>query len=259
MHPILCLQSGRTIVEVGAHAGDDALIDVCRRRGHRLFLFEPIPARVEELRRKTAGAPTIEVVPAAVSNYDGRATFKIAFHDDCSSLQDFDPNAGETWVHEWHPYKRFEMINEVEVAVVRLDTFMRERGLARIDLLEIDAQGEDLRVVESLGERVRDVRKIQLEINIHSAPLYANAFGMPEATRFFEQHGFEPHVSWTQSLNREANVIFRNRAHFPPRAITAPIAWIEQRARRAEILWHKLPRILAVTAGMLRRKVTGAR
>lgn len=106
---------------------------------------------------------------------------------------------------------------------------------------------------------MRDVRKIQLEVNIHSAPLYANAFGMAEATRFFEQHGFEPHVSWTQSLNREANVIFRNRAHVPPRAITAPIAWIEQCARRAEILWHKLPRILAVTAGMLRRKVTGAR
>lgn len=257
MHPLLRIQSARTLVQVGAHAGDDELIAVCRRRGHRLYMFEPNPRRVAELRGKAAGAPTITVVPMAVSNFDGTARFKIAFHDDCSSLQDFDARANETWVHAWHPYKRFETVEDVEVGVVRLDTFMAREGIARIDLIEIDAQGEDLRVVEGLGDRIADVGKIQIEVNIHSAPLYQNAFGMDEAIRVFDQHGFDRHVFWTQSLNREANVIFRNRRHYPHGAVNAVVARAEQQARRVCITWQKLPRVLAVTWMVVRRTLTG--
>src|SRR5437868_13039414 len=102
---LLRFQDIRTIVQVGAFTGDDGLIAACRRFGHRLYMFEPNPKRVAELRRKARGVSWIHIIPKAVSNFDGTATFRIAAHDDCSSLQEFDPNANETWVHEWHPYK----------------------------------------------------------------------------------------------------------------------------------------------------------
>lgn len=256
-HTVLRFQRGRTIVQVGAYTGDDDLIAVCRQVGHRLFMFEPNPARAEELRRKTQDAPSIEVLSQAVSDFDGHATFKIAAHDDCSSLQDFAPDAPRAWVHEWHPYKRFEMVESFEVPVVRLETFLRERGIAKVDLLEVDAQGEDLRVVQSLGDRIRDVRRIQIEVNIHDAPLYANSFTMADAVAFFGAHGFVKHVEWKQSLNREANVIFRNTRfdRVPPAA--RALAAVEQRCRVAYITAQKLPRVAAVTWMMLRRKLTG--
>ena len=115
LHALLRFQRPRTIIQVGAYTGDDSLIEACRRYGHRLYMFEPNPARAEELTRKAAGAPTVEVLPMAVSNFNGTATFKIAAHDDCSSLQDFDANASRAWVHEWHPYKRFEMVQSFDV------------------------------------------------------------------------------------------------------------------------------------------------
>lgn len=257
-HALLRFQKPRTIVQVGAYTGDDGLIEACRRYGHRLYMFEPNPTRAAELRGKAQGAKTIDVLPMAVSNFDGSATFKIAAHDDCSSLQDFDANANQTWVHEWHPYKRFDMVTELEVEVVRLDTFLTQRGIAAVDLLEIDAQGEDLRVVESLGARIRDVKRIQLEINIHHAPLYANAFTMNEAVAFFDTHGFDKHVEWKQSLNREANVIFRNRTHYRVPALARAQAFVEQHTRAAYFTALKLPRVAAVTWMMVRRKVQGA-
>ena len=256
-HALLRFQRPRTIIQVGAYTGDDSLIEACRRYGHRLYMFEPNPTRAEELRRKTAGAPTVEVLPIAVSNFNGTATFKIAAHDDCSSLQDFDANAPQAWVHEWHPYKRFEMVQSFDVDVVRLDTFLEQRGITSVDLIEVDAQGEDLRVVESLGERIRDVRRIQIEVNIHDAPLYANSFTMADALAFFGAHGFEKHIEWKQSLNREANVIFRNRRYDRIPAAARTLAAIEQKARVAYITSQKLPRVAAVTWMMLRRKLTG--
>lgn len=258
MFPVLLpFKSHQTIVQVGAYTGDDSLIAACRRFGHDLYMFEPNPKRVEELRRKAGGAATVHIIPKAVSNYNGKAAFKIAAHDDCSSLQDFDANANQTWVHDWHPYKRFETVAQLEVEVIRLDTFMDERDIERIDLLEVDAQGEDLRVVDSLGERIAGVKYIQIEVNIHEAPLYSNSFGMTEAAAFFAGREFEKHISWKQSLNREENIIFRNRRFFPNPAINCATALVEHSWRNAYHAAQKAPRVVAVTAMMLRRKLLG--
>ena len=246
----------QVIVQVGAHSGNDALIAACREHGHKFYMFEPNPRRVAELEQKAAGSGTVFVIPRAISVTEGRATFHIANHDDCSSLQSFAEDVNQTWVHEWHPYKSFEMVDEVEVEVIRLDSFMKSREIAAIDLLLIDAQGEDLRVVESLGERARDVKKIQMEINIH-APLYQDSFGMTDALTRMSALGFDLHASWKQSLNREVNAIFRNRRFYPNAVLNKLSAFTEQHSVSAYQGWQKLPRVLAVTRMMIGRKLTG--
>jgi FkbM family methyltransferase len=249
----------RTFVQVGAFTGDDGLIAACRRFGHHLYMFEPNPQRAAELERKSAGAPTIHVIAKAVSNRNGSATFHIACYDDCSSLQNFDAAANTAWVHPWHPYKHFEMVNDIEVEVIRLDTFFAQNGITQVERLEIDAQGEDLRVVESLGARIADVKKIQIEVNIHASPLYSDSFTKEQAVEYFTSRGFERHVSWKQSMNREENIVFRNRRFYRHRPLVAAAAAVEQKWISLRIAWVKLPRVLAVTRMMLLRKLSGQR
>jgi len=253
------MSTPKTFVQVGAFTGDDELIAACRRFGHHLYMFEPNPKRAAELEKKSAGAPTIHVIAKAVSNRNGSATFHIACYDDCSSLQNFDAAANTAWVHQWHPYKHFEMVNDIEVEVIRLDTFFEQQGIAQVDRLEIDAQGEDLRVVESLGARIADVKKIQIEVNIHASPLYSDSFTRQQAVEFFASQGFERHISWKQSINREENIVFRNRRFYPHAAVNAVSAAYEQNWMSLRIAWVKLPRVLAVTKGKLRQKLSGAR
>jgi FkbM family methyltransferase len=248
----------RTFVQVGAFTGDDELIARCRRLGDHLYMFEPNPKRAGELERKSAGAATIHVIPKAVSSRDGSAVFHIACYDDCSSLQSFHPAANTAWVHQWHPYRRFEMVEDIGVEVIRLDTFFEQNGIGEVDLLEVDAQGEDLRVVESLGTRIADVKKIQIEVNIHDSPLYSDSFTMRQAVEFFAARGFERHISWKQSINREENVIFRNRRFYRHPAVNAVTAAFAQNRMSLRIAWAKLPRVLAVTRMVLRQKLSGA-
>jgi hypothetical protein len=148
------------------------------------------------------------------------------------------------------------MVERLDVDVVRLDSFMKSYDIAKIDFLLIDAQGEDLRVVESLGERAADVKKIQMEINIH-APLYRNSFRMNEALARMSDLGFELHASWKQSLNREVNAVFRNRRFYPYAALNKLAAFTEQHSVAAYQGWQKLPRVLAVTRMMIGRKLIG--
>lgn len=217
----------KVIFEVGAHAGDADLIDYCRRTGARLYMFEPLPARYQELIEKTKDVPSIQVFPLAVSDYNGRASFNIANFDDCSSLLSFDEQVNETWVFKWHPIDRFEMVEQIEVAVTRLDTFMEQQGIEQVDLIEIDTQGQDLRVVQSLGDKITDVKRIQLEVNVFHAPLYTNSCGKAEVLDYFAKHQFEPHVSWKQTMNREENITFRNKRFYANPLYNAGLSTLE--------------------------------
>jgi FkbM family methyltransferase len=252
---LLRFQAPSTIIEVGAHTGDDRLIDACRRFGHRLYMFEPNPLRAAEILRKVDGAPGLRVFSQAVSLQPGQALFHIADHDDCSSLQEFDDRANQNWIHPWHPYKSFATIDRIPVKVVRLDDFLEQEGIDTVDFLMIDAQGEDLRVVESLGKRMRDVKQIQIEVNIHAAPLYKNSFTLEQAQVFFRGHRFRQHVLWKQSMNREANVIFRNERFYSNRLAGRIASSVDHGSRLAYNAALKVPRLLAVTRMVLENKL----
>lgn len=216
------------IFEVGAHAGDADLIEYCRQSGAQLYMFEPLPTRYRELVEKTKDVPSIQVFPVAVSNYDGQATFNVANSDDCSSLLEFDEKVNETWVSQWHPIDSFEMVEHFEVQVTRLDTFMEQHQIDQIDLIEIDTQGQDLKVVESLGDKLPRVKKIQLEVNVFHAPLYQQSCDKQEVMEFFQERGFEKHVSWKQTMNREENITFRNRRFYPNPLFNLGLSTLEQ-------------------------------
>ena len=67
---------------------------------------------------------------------------------------EFNPNINELW-----PGRRdFNMIEYIDVDVIRLDDFIKSEGIESIDFLHIDAQGSDLKVLQSLGTEVHKVK-----------------------------------------------------------------------------------------------------
>jgi hypothetical protein len=88
-------------------------------------------------------------------------------------------------------------------------------------------------------------------------PLYDNSFSKEQAVDFFGKQGFHKHVSWKQSLNREENMIFRNERFYPGVLLNSVTAMFEQYGRSIHIAAVKLPRVIAVTGTVLRRKIWG--
>lgn len=255
MYSPLRLKTNQIIFQVGAFDGYDELIKICAEKKHHLYLFEPSPKRFLELSEKIKGHETVQAFPYAISNYDGTAEFHIANHEDCSSLSPFDPEVNRKWLHKWHRYGEFQMVDKVEVKVMRLDTFIEQQKIKWIDFLEIDTQGEDLRVVESLGDFIRHVKKIQIEVNIHDSPLYQNSFTKDDALAYLEKRQFAPHTSWKQSVNREENIIFVNLRYYPNATINRVSRTLEGLARNLYYSSLKIPTVLAVTRSMALREI----
>ena len=170
---------------MGANNGSWGL-QVAKRFPHiKVFAFEPTPLLCDVIRGKIAEdpLPNYELVPCAVADMAGKAKFNVAGQADwgCSSLLDFSDGLDRTWPGRTD----FKVTEVIEVDVIRLDTFIGERGVTAIDFLHCDTQGSDLKVLASFGQRLGIVSKGEIETaSSRSVALYQNQHTIEDVVLF---------------------------------------------------------------------------
>ena len=98
-------------------------------------------------------------------------------------------------------------------STIRLDTFMKLADIRSIDYLKVDAEGVDLRVVQSVCGRLKDIKRIMLEVDVVPDRLYEGAPGRDQVMEFMTKSGFELVHSESQNAGRQENLTFASR-HF---------------------------------------------
>ncbi len=144
------------------------------------------------------------VLPIAVAEHDGSAELQLNAYEQSSSLLPPDAAGLESWVSE----QSFNVVESVTVPTMRLDTFMNRAGIESVDFLKIDAQGLDLEVVKSAGDRLVDVARVQLEATTGAYRQYEGAPGRAAVIEFMESRGFRLAGEESQSHGQEANLTF---------------------------------------------------
>ena len=127
------------VVDVGARGKERSnSYDLLRHFGWRGLLIEANPRLIEPIRADFEGLD-YEIACCAISDYNGVATFNIGANDDVSSLT---KAAAQGWG---------EVRDEIEVQVRMLPEVLREHDAPlNFDLLSIDIEGEDVRVLNHL-------------------------------------------------------------------------------------------------------------
>jgi FkbM family methyltransferase len=166
-----------------------------------VYAFEP---NLQAAARIMGRLRNYVVLPIAIAERDGSAELNLNAYEQSSSLLPADEEGVKKWVTEQH----FEVLGSVTVPTMRLDTFMNRAGIKSVDYLKIDAQGLDLEVVKSAGDRLRDVAKIQLEATVSSYRQYEGAAGRSEIIDYMESKGFRMAGEEIQTHGQEANLTF---------------------------------------------------
>ena len=118
---------------------DEALV---ARFGTTVHLFDPTPAAIEHVGRRHAAVPALRTsLPfTPVGIWDA----------DCD-VRMFEPKT-RGWVGSYSALNLQGTQSFIDVPCRTLDTLMRERGHARIDLLKMDDEGAEYRVLARLLE-----------------------------------------------------------------------------------------------------------
>jgi FkbM family methyltransferase len=191
-------------IDVGAHLGETTLDAATRNPSLLVFAFEPN----WELARQIMGkAANFVVLPMAVSGSDGVATFSVNAEDGSSSLLSIK----EDFVEKWKGRIDLRVKEKVLVPTIRLDTFLRRMNLRRVDYLKVDAEGTDLQVIQSAGERLRDIRKIKAEVELGENLAFYGASTREEMIAFMDGRGFKLIATEDQNEGRQQNLTFISR------------------------------------------------
>jgi FkbM family methyltransferase len=124
--------------DVGANNGDSCIHYL--NEGNIVYGFEPTPRMINIIKSKVGNNPNYRLIPVAVSDVEGKSTFKISGQADwgCSSLCTFSDNLNETWPGRTD----FKLTEEIEIDVIRLDSFVEKEGITEIEHLHVDVQGK---------------------------------------------------------------------------------------------------------------------
>jgi FkbM family methyltransferase len=191
----------RVWIDVGAHEGELSFPFAAADPSLLVYAFEP---NLRAASRVMGRLRNYVVLPIAIAERDGSAELHLNAYEQSSSLLPADQVGVKSWVSD----AEFKVIGSATVPTMRLDTFMNGAGIESVDFLKIDAQGLDLEVVKSAGDRLSDVAKVQLEATTVPYRQYEGAPDKSAIVEYMESRGFRMVSEERQSHGQEANLTF---------------------------------------------------
>jgi FkbM family methyltransferase len=192
--------SVETIFEIGAFDGKHCIKYADELPKARIFAFEPLPASFEKLRANAATRPgRIIAVNCAMSDSAGIAHFHQAAWDDASSL--LAPNKTGSTYDQYHATK-----DVVEVRTDTLDGYCAANGIERIDLMKMDAQGAEMKILAGAEETLarRGIRVIYTEVNFLEN--WAGAARFDRLMTHLTDRGFHLHNLYNLVANQKGQL-----------------------------------------------------
>lgn len=207
-------------IDVGAYRGNMTFPWARRFSSLTVYAFEP---NLRLAARLSGRLRNYVVIPAAIAEHDGMARFFVTRFPASSSLL---PLNAET-VQRLAVREKLQVVEQIAVPTMRLETFMDAMNLSTVDFLKVDAQGGDLAVIASAGNRLRDISRVVCEVSVTSDQVYAGAATKPAALAFMRRNGFQLLHAETQYDGNEENLTF-GRAISPPSRRRVPVAGYER-------------------------------
>lgn len=148
------------VFDVGANIGNYSLKLLNVRSNIVIYSFEPFEESFEQLKSKFKNRNNIKLEPLAISNYKGFATFNINSSYETNSLLSRNSNANLSLC------AGMQLKKQVEVAVTTIDIYCNENNISQIDILKIDVQGAEYRVLQGAIKMLESkaIKNIRIEV-----------------------------------------------------------------------------------------------
>jgi FkbM family methyltransferase len=175
------------IVEIGASDGTDSAALLSHFPDARMFLFEPDPRQIADLRARFEGLQNVTVIEAAICDGDGSSPFWLSAGQNSHSRYIGSSSIKEPAnASRFVPEVKFEEV--VKVPTRSLDSWAEETGISSIDLVWADVQGAERELIIG-GERTLNRMTRYFYTEYSNEMLYQGQPTLEEILRMLD--GFE--------------------------------------------------------------------
>lgn len=200
----------RVIVDVGAARGDYAARAAMLFPVTRVVMVEARPNAARDIRERFRGDPRFSVVEAAISEACGETVFHVNEMKDSSSMLHVNRSASESAFG-----KSFGTVEEIVVKTITLDTLYENEKLPAVDLLKVDIQGAEMRLIAGGNVALRKTRAVLLEVLFEQfydgAPLFHEIEATMNAAGFRLRALLEPRLDRSRGFLAYADALYLRR------------------------------------------------
>ena len=211
----------KNIFDVGAFNGLDGLIMAIINPKIMVHAFEANPELIKVIKNnkkkienyKKIKIRNYKINNFAVSNKDKVLEFNIAKNPTVSSLNKFSKNIDKTWPGYKEEHCTFK--KKIKIKGITLNKYCNENNIKKINYIHIDTQGNDLKVLLGLKNKIKIVEKGVMEAAIDKKKsLYQNNHTISEAQKFLKKNNF--HITkiefLDETIRNEKNIFFEKKA-----------------------------------------------
>lgn len=196
---ISLLPPNPVIVDCGAHFGFDS-IEFSKIPNSKIYAFEPVEDVFERLLNNVGLIPNITPFKIALSDYDGEGMMYISSGESDGSSSLLKPKEHL----KDHPGVLFNTQQKVECQT--LHTWANDNNIFKIDMLWLDMQGAEQKMLIASHTILDKVKIIHTEVNLHET--YEGIESYKSFKAFLEQKGFKIMVEAIPKGNYGGNVLF---------------------------------------------------
>jgi FkbM family methyltransferase len=175
--------AGLVIFDAGAYVGD--VTRTYRNIFPRaiIYCFEPFPDSFAKL-SQLADGKSIKCYQTALCEVNGRTKLQVNSDPSCNSLLP-RPKSGT----RYYPDKA-QNRGQIEIETQTLDTFCGKEDISVIDILKLDVEGAEIKVLQGASEKLgkKQIKLIYTEIVF--VPHYERGCLFYEVTGFLDKYGY---------------------------------------------------------------------
>ena len=191
------------IFDIGSCEGEDSIRYSNLFPNASIFSFEPLPKNQELIIEniKKYKVKNIKLIPLAVDNKMGSCTFYMSSGEPKEALNK-DWTYGNKSSSLLPPEKHIEILpwikfnNTLLVNTITLEYFIKENNISEVNLIHLDVQGAELRVLESAKEYLNKIQVIWLEVS--NVELYKDQPKRIDVESFMKEKGFTLYKSFME-------------------------------------------------------------
>ena len=209
-----------TIVEIGAHYGEDTLRFYHFFPNATIYCFEPDPRNISIIKETiTDIKDRIKLYPFAISDKAGTMDFYQAYSELNGKLQEKYKYIGDdkykklklnnSGSSSLKKSNRYDLINsqKIKVNTITLDDWFNSENIKNIDFLWIDVQGAEKEVIKGCDAVLNKIKFIQIEYGETS---YEGALSKKETLDMMIDKGFELILDYNPN-NLSGDFLFKNK------------------------------------------------
>jgi FkbM family methyltransferase len=173
------------LIDGGAHFGETALNFADEFPDALIFSFEPTPEAFEELRRNTTCYPNIKLINACLGEKNGTAILHVNNDTQTNSLLETAKESSR-WVASELAMEK----TTAEVPVYALDDFVPEQINRPVDLLKLDVQGYEQKVLQGAARLLGRAAFPLIYLEICYVPQYRGQTSLPDLYGLLYGYGY---------------------------------------------------------------------